>query len=182
MSTPINPSANHASGATSPESAPATPTTGIQSIVTHRDIAASVEQVWSNLQFYEELDHTAPFLLRLLLPRPERKVTAPAVEGHATSFPYDGGHYARRITKLEPPMRYEFEVVDQRLTSDRGVMLLSGAFTLHAMSATQTDLAITTRYVSRIRPRWLANPLEALLCRRLHRHLLDAIEAKLRNG
>jgi len=182
MSTPINPSANHAGGATSPESAPATPTTGIQSIVTHRDIAASVEQVWNNLQFYEELDHAAPFLLRLLLPRPERKVTAPAVEGHATTLPYDGGHYARRITRLEPPMRYEFEVIDQRLTSDRGVMLLSGAFTLHAMSATQTDLAITTRYVSRIRPRWLAEPVEAMLCRRLHRHLLDSIEAKLRKG
>jgi hypothetical protein len=61
-------------------------------------------------------------------------------------------------------------------------MLLSGAYTLHAMSATQTDLAITTRYVSRIRPRWLANPVEGVLCRRLHRHLLDAIAAKIRKG
>jgi len=156
--------------------------TGIQSIVTHRAIAASVEQVWTNLQFYEELDHAPPFLLRMLLPRPERKVTAPAVEGEATTFPYDGGHYARRVTKLEPPNRYEFEVVDQRLKTDRSVLLLSGAYTLHAMAPTQTDLAITTRYFSRIRPRWFAEPVEALLCRQLHRHLLDAIEAKTRKG
>jgi hypothetical protein len=182
MSTPINPSANHANAATSPESAPATPTTGIQSIVTHRDITASVERVWSCLQFYEELDHSAPFLLRMLLPQPERKITAVAAEGVATILPYEGGHYERRVTKLEPPYRYEFDVVDQRLETDRGVMLLSGAFNLRAMSGTQTDLAITTRYVSRIRPRWFAEPVEALLCRRLHRHLLDAIEAKIRKG
>jgi hypothetical protein len=131
----------------------------IQSIVTHRNIGASLEQVWNSLRFYEELDREPPFLLRLMLPRPKAKVASATVEGEATTLPYEGGHYARQITKLEPPYRYEFEVIDQRLASDRGVTLMSGAFTLHALSATQTDLAITTRYSSRIRPRWLAEPV-----------------------
>jgi hypothetical protein len=82
------------------------------------------------------------------------------------------------VTLLEPPRRYEFEVIEQRLSSDRGVKLLSGVFDLRELPASQIDLSITTRYTSRIRPRWLAEPVEAMLCRRLHRHVLDAIQAK----
>jgi hypothetical protein len=167
---------------TAPGSAPAASVSGIQSIVTHRDIAASAERVWDSLQFYEELDRPPPFLLRLLLPRPERKVTPSAVVGEATTLPYEGGHYARRITKLEVPSHYEFDVIDQRLASDRGVALLSGSFSLRPLNATHTDLAITTRYVSGIRPRWLAQPVEAAVCRRLHRHLLDSIETRVRSA
>jgi hypothetical protein len=167
---------------TSPDSARATPTTDIQSIVTHRTLAASAERVWESLRFYEDIDRPPPFLLRLLLPRPEPKLTSATVEGEATTLSYVGGHYARRITRFERPSRYEFEVIDQKLASDRGVMLLSGAFTLHASTPTETDLAISTRYVSRIRPRWLAEPVEAALCRQLHRHLFDSIESQLREA
>jgi hypothetical protein len=171
-SAPVHPATD-----ASPASVQAAAATGIQSIVTHRSIAAPAQRVWDGLQFYEELDQEAPFLLRLLLPRPARQVASAQVQGEATTLPYEGGHYARRITKLEPPLRYEFEVIDQQLKSDRGVLLLSGAYTLRETKPGLTDLAITTRYVSRIRPRWLADPIEAMLCRRLHRHLLDSIEA-----
>jgi hypothetical protein len=151
---------------------------GILSIVTHRILAAPVARVWSSLRFYEELNHKAPFLLRLLLPRPQGTVTSAKLVGEKTTLPYVGGHYSKQVTKLEPPHRYEFDVIDQQLSSDRGVLLLSGAFTLRELSATQTDLSITTRYASGIRPRWFAAPVERYLCRRLQRHLLDTIQAK----
>jgi hypothetical protein len=150
----------------------------IQSIVSHRSVAAPIAQVWNSLRFYEELDHKPPFLLRLLLPRPQRTVTSPKTVGEQTTLPYDSGHYSKQVTKLEAPHRYEFDVTEQRMRSDRGVLLLSGAYTLRELSATQTDLSITTRYASGIRPRWFAEPVERLLCRRLQRHLLDAVEAK----
>jgi hypothetical protein len=182
MSTKIDTGSNRAIDVGSPAPGRAAPATEVQSIVTHRAIAASAERVWDCLQFYEEVDRRPPFLLRLLLPRPKRKVTAAAVEGEATTLPYEGGHYARRITKLDRPRRYEFEVIDQKIPSDRGVMLLSGAFNLDVSTPTQTDLSITTCYVSGIRPRWLAERVEAMLCRQLHRHLLDSIETKARDG
>jgi hypothetical protein len=150
----------------------------ILTIVTHRTIAASPERVWSSLRCYEELKHKAPFLLRLLLPRPLPAVASMSAAGDETTLRYEDGHYARRITKLEPQRHYEFDVIDQRLASARGVMLLSGAYILRELSADQTDLAITTRYSSRIGPRWFAEPIEAYLCRRLHTHLLDAIQAQ----
>ncbi len=150
----------------------------IQSIVTHRVVAAPVARVWDSLRFYEELEHKPPFLLRLLLPRPERTVTSARAVGDQTTLSYVGGHYSKQVTKLESPHRYEFDVTEQRMRSDRGVLLLSGAYTLRELSTTQTDLSITTRYASGIRPRWFAEPIERYLCRRLQRHLLDAIQAK----
>jgi uncharacterized protein YndB with AHSA1/START domain len=147
-------------------------------IVTHRNIDASPERVWSSLRFYEDLEQKTPFLLRLMLPRPLPATALMRAEGDETTLRYEDGHYAKRVSKLEPEHHYEFDVIDQRLASDRGVTLLSGAYTLRELSDKQTDLAITTRYASRIGPRWIAKPMETFLCRRLHKHLLDAIQTQ----
>jgi len=147
-------------------------------IVTHRIIAASPDSVWKSLCFYEDVGEKAPFLLRLLLPRPLPAASPVRTEGEETTLHYEDGHYAKRVKKLEPQRHYEFDVIDQRLASDRGVLLLSVAYTLDELSSKKTDLAITTRYTSRIGPRWLAEPIEGVLCRRLHKHLLDAIQAQ----
>jgi len=144
-------------------------------LVSHLTIAASAERVWSSLQFYEELDTPPPLLVRLFLPRPiAAPVGAPQV-GAETTLRYAGGHYARRVVRLEPARRYEFEVTEQRLTTDRGVTLLGGAYALRPLSPNQSDLSITTVYSSRLRPRWLFDSVEAAICRRLQRHLLAAI-------
>jgi hypothetical protein len=127
------------------------------------------------LQFYEELDIPPPLLLRLFLPRPIAVPAAATDLGRDTTLRYAGGHYARRVVRLEPPRSYEFEVTEQRLAGDRGVMLLSGAYALRSLSPDQTDLSITTVYSSRLRPRWLFRSVESAVCRRLQRHLLAAI-------
>ncbi len=144
-------------------------------LVSHLTIAASAERVWSSLQFYEELDVPPPLLLRLFLPRPIAAPTGATGVGGETTLHYDGGHYARRVVRLEPARSYEFEVTEQRLATDRGVMLLSGAYALRPLGPEQTDLSITTVYSSRLRPRWLFDSVEAVICRRLQRHLLAAV-------
>jgi hypothetical protein len=113
-----------------------------------------------------------------MLPRPLPATASMRAEGDETILRYQDGHYAKRVSKVEPNHHYKFDVIDQRLASDRGVTLLSGAYTLRELAAKQTDLAITTRYTSRIGPRWIAEPIESFLCRRLHKHLLDAIQTQ----
>ena len=152
---------------------------GICSIVTHLTIGASVEKVWNGLLCYEDIAHKSPLLLRLLLPRPMPAGSQDRAMAGETTLRYEDGHYTKRVTEREPPNRYEFEVIDQSLSADRGVTLLSGNFQLRTLATDQTDLAMTTRYTSRIAPRWLAEPVEAMLCRRLHRHVLDAVRAKV---
>jgi hypothetical protein len=144
-------------------------------LVTHLTIAASAARVWNSLHFYEELATPPPLILRLLLPRPLAAPAAVPDLGQDRTLLYEGGHYARRVVRLEPPHRYEFDVVEQRLANDRGVMLLGGSFALRQLGADYTDLSITTVYSSRFRPRWAFQALETLICRRLQRHLLAEI-------
>ena len=144
-------------------------------LVSHSTIAASAERVWNSLQFYEELVTPPPLLLRLFLPRP---IPAPAGTqelGRETTLHYAGGHYARRVVRCDPPHSYEFEVIEQRLTQDRGVKLLYGAYAVRKVDADHTDLSITTVYSTRLGPRWLMQWLETMICRRLQHHLLAEI-------
>jgi hypothetical protein len=150
----------------------------IRSIVTHRNIAAPLARVWASLRFYEEVAAKPPLLLRLLLPRPLRTPTAARAPGDETILPYVDGHYSKRVTTFDPPHRHEFEVIEQQLAADHGVTMLGGTFTLRELPSHHTDLAVGTSFRSRLRPRWLAEPLESLLCRRLQTYLLDAIEAE----
>jgi len=144
-------------------------------LATHLTIAASAERVWASLQFYEELDSPPPLLLRLFLPRPIAVPSAAPELGRETTLRYAGGHYARRVVRHEPPRSHEFEVTEQRIAKDRGVILVGGAYALRKFGPNHTDLSITTVYSSRLRPRWLFQSLESAICRRLQRHLLEAI-------
>lgn len=146
-------------------------------LVTHSTIDASDQRVWDSLQFYEGVA-TPPLLLRLLLPIPIPVPEHPPELGREATLNYMRGHYTRRVVRLEPPRFYEFEVVDQRLPGDRGVTLLRGAYTLRQIDSTHTDLSITTTYSSGLRPRWLLQPLEGVVARRLQRHLLAAIKRR----
>jgi hypothetical protein len=157
---------------------PRTPATAHSSqftLVTHETIDASADRVWDSLHFYEELATPPPLLLRLVLPSPIPTTAGAMGLGQEKTLFYEGGHYARRVVRLEPPHSYEFDVVEQRLANDRGVRLLGGSFALRRVGADHTDLSITTVYSSRLRPRWLFQGLESIVCRRLQRHLLAAI-------
>jgi hypothetical protein len=146
-----------------------------RTLATHLTIAASAERVWASLQFYEELDTPPPLLLRLFLPRPIAVPSAASGLRGETTLRYAGGHYARRVVRHEPPRSYEFEVTEQRIAKNRGVILLGGAYALRKFGPDHTDLSITTVYSSRLRPRWLFESVESAICRRLQRHLLAAI-------
>jgi hypothetical protein len=151
-------------------------------LVTHLTIAASAERVWKSLQFYEELDMPPPLSLRLFLPRPMPIPAATKELGEETTLHYAGGHYVRRVVRLEPPHSYEFEVIDQRFAKERGVMFMGGAYDLRTIDPNHTDLSITTVYSSGLRPRWVFQPLETAICRRLQRHLLAGIAQRALRG
>jgi hypothetical protein len=73
----------------------------------------------------------------------------------------------------------EFDVVEQRLGIESCVRARGGSYRI-ASDGDVTDLVLLTRYDAYLRPRSLWRPLEALLVRQLHRHILGGIRAALR--
>jgi hypothetical protein len=149
------------------------------SIVTRMKFAASCGQVWGGLMFYEQIETRPPLHLRLLLPLPIRTENSKSKVGDEVMCWYEGGHLLKRITQIDVEHHYGFEVVAQRLAIGAGLALSGGSYTLRELPSGDTELAITTRYTSIRRPRWLWQPIEAAVCHLFHRHLLSAIRCKV---
>jgi hypothetical protein len=147
-------------------------------VVTRAKITVSPVGVWQSLMFYEQIESSPPLYLRLLLPLPLRTDGSKLAVGDQATCLYQEGHLLKRLTQIEPYRLYEFAVVEQKLALRGGVLLCGGSYTLKEVSGRRTELAVTTRYVSQQRPRWLWKPIEAMVCHLFHRHLLSAIEKK----
>ena len=145
------------------------------SIVTQMSFAASPEEVWNGLVFYEQLGARPPWVLRLLLPVPIGTEGQISDVGDVTKCLYQGGHLLKRLTGIEPNRRYEFEVAEQELDVGGSMRLVGGRYSLHEIENGQTEVAVETRYVSPKWPRWFWRPLERLVCQWFHRYLLGTM-------
>lgn len=151
-------------------------------VVTRRSFAAAPAQVWDVLMFYEEIEVSPPLLLRLLLPLPIRTEGSKQAVGDVALCLYDGGHLRKRVTHIEPCRYYGFEVVEQHLAVGNGLLLTGGCYALRELPSRGTEVAVTTRYVSRKRPAWLWKPIEAAVCHMFHRHLLRSMRHRIESG
>ncbi len=144
-------------------------------VVTRIAVEATPEKLWERLLFYEQIDEPPPFHLRLLLPVPIETVGKKTEVGDEARCLYRGGHLIKRVTGLEPPNRYAFEVIEQELDVGGGMRLSGGEYVLRPLAPGRTELEVTTRYVSPKAPRWFWEPIEQMVCHSFHRHILNAM-------
>ncbi|HTR57565.1 MAG TPA: hypothetical protein VMM27_05280 [Casimicrobiaceae bacterium] len=144
-------------------------------VVTRMVFAAPPKQVWNGLLFYEQIQERPPLHLRLLLPVPVRTEGPKSQVGDDVKCVYECGDLIKRITRIDAPRHYEFEVIEQNLKFGGGLALIGGGYALRLLEGGGTEVGITTRYVSAMRPAWLWRPVEATACHMFHRHLLSAM-------
>ena len=155
-----------------------------ESIVTRMKFATSPERVWGGLMFYEQIEEQPPLHLRLLLPLPLpiRTESSTLNVGDEVKCWYKGGHLLKRITRIDVGHYYGFAVVEQSVAIDSGLVLSGGCYTLRELPSGNTEVAVTTRYAGRRRPRWLWKPIEAAVCHLFHRYLLAAMRRKVESA
>jgi hypothetical protein len=152
-----------------------------ESVATRVHVNASPEAVWNHILFYEEIPGRAPFLLRALLPHPVRTEGDKTSAGATVRCTYKGGDLVKRITSVEPPRFLQFEVIEQHLGIESCALALGGSYQIRA-SGSATDVILITNYLAYLHPRFLWRPLEALLVKQLHRHILHGVRADLLAG
>ena len=151
-------------------------------IETRMKFATSPEQVWTGLMFYEQIEERPPLHQRLFLPMPIGTEGSKSNVGDKVRCSYASGHLVKCITQVDLGRRYAFEVVEQNLAISGGLTLSGGSYALSVLSDGGTEVAVTTRYFSLRRPRWLWKPIEAAGCHIFHRHLLSAMRRKIESG
>lgn len=146
------------------------------SVETTMAFSATPEQVWERLMFYEEVDLRPPLHLRLLLPVPIETVGRKSEVGDEARCLYEGGHLIKRVTAVEPGVRYAFDVTEQELELGGGMRLSGGEYSLRELGSGRVEVRAVTRYSSPKRPRWLWRPVEEAVCHAFHRHILRAMK------
>lgn len=129
--------------------------------------------------FYEQIERRPALLLRLMLPLPIRAEGRKSEVGDVMTCHYSSGHLIKRVTQVIRGSAHIFEIVEQRLALGGGIEVLGGSYTLRRLADGGTELALTTRYSSPHRPRWLWTPIETLVCHTFHRHILNAMRDEL---
>jgi hypothetical protein len=149
-----------------------------ETIATRVSFNASLEALWSHVMLYEEVPKRTPFLLRALLPYPIRTKGEKTRVGATVRCIYKEGYLVKRITAVEFPYYLEFEVIEQHLGIEGCARTVGGCYQISACGGA-TEVELTTNYRAYLRPRSFWLPLEALLVRQLHRHILRGIRGAL---
>ena len=150
----------------------------VHEVVTRGSVDATPELVWRRIVLYEDVPHAPPLLLRLLLPVPLRTSKPGLTVGALVQCSYSGGgRLVKRITEVRPPLLVRFEVIEQRLGIETCFTTLAGAYDIRE-SSKGSEVALTTRYLGHLRPRWLWRHPERWLAHELHRHILRGMGAR----
>jgi hypothetical protein len=152
-----------------------------EAVATRVHFSASPDVVWNHIMFYEEVPGRPPFLLCTLMPHPVRTEGDKTRVGAMVRCAYSEGDLMKRITRVEPPHSLKFEVINQRLGIESCVLTLGGSFQIYTCG-NATDVVLTTNYQAYLHPRYLWRPLEALLVRQLHGHIVRGVRAAVLLG
>jgi len=148
----------------------------IVTVDTSAIIDAQAGDVWSSIQFYEQVKHRPPLLLRLLLPRPLFTSGSCEKVGDVKVCVYSKGKLVKRVTAIVPGRRLAFDVIRQEKIEVNSVRLIDGSFELEPIDGgRRTRVTLTTRYQPLLAPRFAWDTVEAWGVHTLHGHVLEGM-------
>ena len=105
--------------------------------------------------FYEDVEHSPPWLLHLALPQPIRSEGNKEKEGEVVRCFYNAGTISKRISRVEKHRRLSFDVVEANIRSENYTTLKDGSFEIEPVGDAQSRITLTTRYERQAPPRLL---------------------------
>lgn len=141
-------------------------------------VDATPEEAWNAIMFYEEVEHSPPWLLHLALPKPIRSIGNKQKEGEVVRCFYDAGTISKRISRVEKHRRLAFEVVEADIRSENYTTLKDGSFEIEPVGDSQSRITLTTRYERKLRPTLFWEPIERKVIHTLHGHVLEGMRRK----
>jgi hypothetical protein len=139
-----------------------------ESVRTSMSLPMPPAAAWDGLSFYEDLPQERPWLLRWAGPVPVRT----AIRGMTRTCFYEKGYIVKRVTEIKPPRRLAFVITEQRLGEENVVRIMGGSFEFEPRGDQHTEVTLTTRYLSNLRPRFCWRPFEHFVTRSVHEHVL----------
>jgi hypothetical protein len=147
-------------------------------VQTSLTVDATPEEAWNAIMFYEDVEHSPPWLLHLALPRPIRSEGNKEKEGEIVRCFYNAGTISKRISRVEKHRRLSFDVVEADIRSENYTTLKDGSFEIEPVGDSQSRITLTTRYERKLRPGFFWEPIERKVIHTLHGHVLEGMRRK----
>lgn len=147
-------------------------------IETGLTIDATPEEAWNAIMFYEDVEHSPPWLLHLALPKPIRSEGNKQRPGEIVTCFYDCGEIKKRISTVEQPRRLAFDVVSVQMRSENYANLKEGSFEIVPVGERKSRITLTTRFERKLRPALIWEPIERRVIHTLHGHVLEGMRRK----
>lgn len=158
----------------------------LEVVDTELTMHATPQECWDAMQFYEEVAHPPPLILRIGLVRPLYTEGSSRQPGDVKRCVYNKGHIVKVVRSARPAEALEFDVSEQRIGYERDFRLVDGSFTFVPVSEGATRVVLRTRFEPRLGPRWAWRPFERYAVHTIHGHVLEGMrrqaEARPRSG
>jgi len=147
-------------------------------VQTSLTVDATPAEAWNAIMFYEDVEHSPPWLLHLALPQPIKSEGNKEKEGEVVRCFYNAGTISKRISRVEKHRRLSFAVVEAIMRSENYARLKDGSFEIEPVGDTRSRITLTTRYERKLRPGFFWEPIERKVIHTLHGHVLEGMRRK----
>jgi hypothetical protein len=142
------------------------------------DAPIGTRDAWNGMMFYEQVKLPAPWLLRLLLPKPLYTMGRSEKIGDHRICVYETGRLVKYITAVAPGRRLDFAVTEQTNVENQSVRLIGGSFEFASVDASHARITLSTNYEPLLGPRWEWRPFERIGVTTLHQFVIEGMIQK----
>jgi hypothetical protein len=152
----------------------------IRRVRTSGRLACEAQRAWQKVCFYEHISRRPSWLLRLVLPMPQRHSGAYSKVGDVSRCMYsDGGYLAKTITRVVPGQRIDFDITEQTIRYHERIVLRGGAIEIEAHDDGSSSVRMLTRYELRFPTFFVGRLFVDLVVSAMHRIVIRDMQEAL---
>lgn len=116
-------------------------------VCTSGRLSCEARRAWEKVCFYEHIATQPSFLLRTVLPVPQRTTGAYRKVGDISRCMYsDGGYLAKKITHIVDGERIDFDIIEQSIRYADSILLRGGTIQIESHADSTSSVHMLTRY------------------------------------
>lgn len=152
----------------------------IHTVCTSGRLSCEARRAWEKVCFYEHIATQPTFLLRTVLPVPQRTSGAYSKVGDVSRCMYsDGGYLTKRIAHIVEGERIDFNIIEQSIRYADSILLRGGMIQIEPYGDDTCSVRMLTRYEvkggARFVPRFFINYVVSAM----HKIVIRDMQARL---
>jgi hypothetical protein len=152
----------------------------IHIVCTSGRLSCEARRAWEKVCFYEHIATAPSFLLRTVLPVPQRTTGTYRKVGDVSRCMYsDGGYLTKRIRQVADGERIDFDIIEQSIRYADSILLRGGTIQIESHPDDTCSVRMLTRYEvrggARFIPRWFINHVVSAM----HKIVIRDMQARL---